>query len=265
MKKKSPRIQPSPHNLIPLRKRSIHTRFPRHKYTPQYTKLPILGTNLLPIQLLIRRPRGTPRKLCLAKKLKLPLIALRILLVTPPAPEIKPRGWRLAIICFELVGAGSKLVVPSAEQWVPYGASVGVVFEDAAGEVEVRDCVVVGAAHGVVCVRAFGGVGDGADAGGVAFDGGVAEGLAVGVLREPDCGGLAVGEADHGVFPVADVVAWVICVSSVIRMGGYSGLGWRDGNITYQNLVASILVPLHRNCRHKSTCRRRLHFHFLYR
>ena len=61
----------------------------------------------------------------------------------------------------------------------------------------------MGSLRGVVGVGAVAGVDDGAEA--LFFKGVVGEGLAEGVLAEPDLGGFAVLEADHVVFPVLEV------------------------------------------------------------
>ena len=67
--------------------------------------------------------------------------------------------------------------------------------------------MVVGAGDGVVGVCAVGDVDDWSYAVLVFLDRGVGEGFAGGVLGEPHGLRGAVDEADHGVFPVADVVA----------------------------------------------------------
>jgi hypothetical protein len=197
--KSEPSSRPLPHMLVP--------DLARHKYRPQNARVLVLRTHLLSIQLLIRRPRWPTRVLCLSKQLDLPLIALRILLVAPFALEPQPAR-RLAVERLELILLSIKLIEIRRKNGIPVRALLGVVFEDAAGQVEVRDRVVVGAAHSVVRVRAFGGVRDGA-AGRCLFDGGPREGLAICVLGEPHGLRDAVGEAHHGVFPVADVVAEV--------------------------------------------------------
>ena len=56
----------------------------------------------------------------------------------------------------------------------------------------------------VVRMGAFGGVGNRSIA--RLFDGIVAKGLAVGVLRVPDCLGIAVLKTDHDMLPVAYVI-----------------------------------------------------------
>jgi hypothetical protein len=102
-----------------------------------------------------------------------------------------------------------------------------VVFKYASRQVEVRDCVVVGTAYGVVCVRAVRRVGDWAQvvrvllgnlktgrSAGVGstrrtFAHRVLEGLSVGMLRVPDSLGLAIAKAHHYMLPVADVVSEV--------------------------------------------------------
>lgn len=89
-----------------------------------------------------------------------------------------------------------------------------MVGEGADDSVEVWDRVVVRAGDRVVGMRALGDVGDGPHAVGVFLDRAVLERLAARVLAVVDALGHAVGEAHHGVLPVADVVAelepWVV-------------------------------------------------------
>jgi hypothetical protein len=183
--------------------------------------LSIDRADIAPVQLLVRRPRWPRHKLCLPEQLHLPHIARGIFLVPPPTLEIQPPRRRALAIRREGIRARIKAIHVRRQGRVPVRALLGVVLEHAAGQIEVGDCVVVGPRDGVICMRALGRVGDRA-AVGCFLDGGVCEGLAVGVLRVPDCLWDAVGEAHHGMFPVTDVVACGM-------LEGVTGSGGRGG------------------------------------
>lgn len=163
------------------------------------------------------------------------------MLVAPPAGEVQEGDGVGTVVGSEALGGGIVRVRVRVQRRIPEDAAVGVVDERADDGVEVGDCVVVRTWSGVVGVRAHGDVDDGADAVVVFLDRAVLKRLAVGVLAVVDALGAAVGEAHHGVLPVADVVAeleaWVVQhpVASVVRVvveikGVHDvvGLGHRD-------------------------------------
>jgi hypothetical protein len=105
-----------------------------------------IRAHLLAVQILelrSRRPRGVP---ALSKDIHLALRVVRKLLVAPRTFEMQPvdrcgrRTGREASVGFVIV------VGVCVERWVPEYASVGVVFEESAWEIEARDGVVVDSA-----------------------------------------------------------------------------------------------------------------------
>ena len=209
---------------------------PTRHTRPHNTRIPITGTHIRAIQLLVFRPRRTARVLIKPKKLLLPRITARQLIIPPLSPVVQPRRRRAPGInpvvrraetrIAGVAGGGARrerhrVEVRALDRIPQVAVVVRGVLDEAIRQRQVRDRVIVRPGGGVVGVGAVGGVRHQAvalfgEAGGVPV-----EGLAVGVLAVPGGRGRAVDEADHVVFPVADVVAKFLRehdVAAVVRV-----------------------------------------------
>ena len=167
--------------------------------------------NILPLQLLVVGPCWPTLILPIPPNI-VPLLS-RIVrgqtIIAPVAHKPHPPN-RMALVIRGKVamarqvgrrGVVCELVDICVQRGIPERATVAAVHEHAHWQVPVRDRVGVRPGSHVVGVGAQRGVGDRAGPVVMLLDDGVGEGFARGVLRVPECSGLAVLEADHVVFP----------------------------------------------------------------
>lgn len=106
-------------------------------------RIPVVGTHVRPIELLVLGSRRAVRELLLAEEIPLSRVRVRIALVAPMSDEVQPRGRRGRVVGAERLRGRVVAVEVCRRRGIPELASVAVIQEEAGREIQVGDGVVM--------------------------------------------------------------------------------------------------------------------------